>query len=314
MKEIVKIPEIITSANENNWMHVFLVVNPISASVSRLIKETYKLKESNILTISLRNTDLSIMKFNTMHINETFKNKILLKLFKSYPNSKKILNKIGKDNKFILYASWAYRESSQLPSVKNLLSAPNCMGHAYIEEGQATYNSSKPFSPNKLNRHKTIHAENLKDLYRDDAYAYIGILPNAYPEVPQEKLYILDNLIKLKQFYNPILIGTKNIGLTCAERRLKKNQWRNMLQTLIDNMPNGGVIKLHPSFSSNKKNKKRVELIFNKIAPESVSICPENAIIEIEMLYESKILIGSLTSLSTYADASGSKFINVDLY
>lgn len=310
----MKVPEIISSANENNWVHVFLVVNPIAASVSRLIKETYKLKESNILTISLRDVDLSIMEFNTMYISNSIRNKILFKFFKRQPITKKILEKIGKDKKFILYTSWAFKESSQLPSVGNLVSSNNCMGHIYIEEGQATYRPSKPFSPNKSKRHNALNAENLKDMYRNDANAFIGILSDAFPEVSKEKLYILDNFIDLKQFYNPILVGIKTIGLTCAERRIKKSQWRNMLQTLIDNMPDGGVIKLHASFLSNNNSKNRINMIFNEIAPNSISICDDKAIIELEMLYEKKELLGSLTSLEKYSEVFGSKFKKIRLY
>ena len=35
----MKIPKIISSANDKNWLHVFLVVNPIVASVSDLLKK-----------------------------------------------------------------------------------------------------------------------------------------------------------------------------------------------------------------------------------------------------------------------------------
>ncbi len=310
----MKIPKLISTANENNWVHVFLVVNPIAASVSRLIKETYKLKESNILTVSLRETDLCVMEFNPMYLNDSLINKILLKFFGIQSNTKKILKRIGKDTKFILYASWAYNETSQLPSVANLVSLSNCMGHIYIEEGQASYRPSKPFSPSKLNRHKSTHAENLKDVYRDDAQAFIGILPEAYPEAPREKLYILNNFTELKKFYNPVLLGIKTIGLTCAERRLEKDNWRNMLQTLINNMPDGGVIKLHTSFISNQVSKNKIYSIFNDIAPDCISICDDKAIVELEMLFEKKILIGSLTSLKKYAKAFESEFNNVSLY
>ena len=310
----MKIPKLISTANENSWVHVFLVVNPIAASVSRLIKETYNLKESNILTVSLRETDLSIMEFNPMYLNDSLINKILLKFSSIHPNTKKILKRIGENKKFILYTSWAYNETSQLPSVANLVSQNNCMGHIYIEEGQASYRPSKPFSPNKLNRHISTHAENLKDVYRDDAEAFIGILPEVYPEVPREKLYILNNFTELKKFYKPVLVGIKPIGLTCAERRLKKDDWRNMLQTLINNMPDGGVIKLHASFISNQDSKNKIYSIFNDITPECISICDDKAIVELEMLYEKKILIGSLTSLERYAKAFESEFNNVSLY
>ena len=92
----MKIPKLISAANENSWVHVFLVVNPIAASVSRLIKETYQLNESNILTVSLRETDLSIMEFNPMYLNDSLINKILLKFFNIHTNTKKVLKRIGK--------------------------------------------------------------------------------------------------------------------------------------------------------------------------------------------------------------------------
>ena len=87
-----------------------------------------------------------------------------------------------------------------------------------------------------------------------------------------------------------------------------------MIKTLIDNMPNGGVIKLHPSFASDKIKRNQIESIIKSFNNNHIKICPDNVIIEIEMLYEEKILVGSLTSLSKYAESFGSKFINVDLY
>ena len=79
-------------------------------------------------------------------------------------------------------------------------------------------------------------------------------------------------------------------------------------------MPNGGVIKLHPSFLANKKTQKRIELIFNNISPANISLCPNNVILEIEMLYEKKKIIGPQTSLNKYAKKFGSEFVNIKLY
>ena len=44
-------------------------------------------------------------------------------------------------------------------------------------------------------------------------------------------------------------------------------------------------------------------LFLQKFNNNSIKICPDDVIIEIEMLYESKTLFGSLTSLSKYAEA-----------
>ena len=46
-------------------------------------------------------------------------------------------------------------------------------------------------------------------------------------KVPKEKKLILDNLNDLKNFYKPKLMGIKTIGLTCAQRRIKDNEWEN---------------------------------------------------------------------------------------
>ena len=57
-----------------------------------------------------------------------------------------------------------------------------------------------------------------------------------------------------------------------------------------------------------------MKLMLKKITSGSIELCNDDVIIEIEMLYEPKILIGPLTSLSKYAEAFGSKFENIDLY
>ena len=46
----------------------------------------------------------------------------------------------------------------------------------------------------------------------------------------------------------------------------------------------------------------------------SISLCSNATILEIEMMFETKTLIGSLTSLNKYAEQFGSKFISIDLY
>ena len=87
-----------------------------------------------------------------------------------------------------------------------------------------------------------------------------------------------------------------------------------MLQILLNNMPNGAVVKIHPSFISLKSAYDEIISIFNEISNGKVNLCPNDVIIELEMLYESKKLVGSQTSLSTYADLFGSSFKYVNLY
>ena len=57
-----------------------------------------------------------------------------------------------------------------------------------------------------------------------------------------------------------------------------------------------------------------MKLLLKGIDSGNVKICDDSVIIEIEMLYENKKLIGPLTSLSIYANVFGSEFESIDLY
>jgi len=87
-----------------------------------------------------------------------------------------------------------------------------------------------------------------------------------------------------------------------------------MLKKLVKRMPQGGIIKLHPSFIVDPKKVEIIKSLLKEIGPDNIMICDDDVIIEIEMLYEPKVLIGSLTSLSVYANVFGSKFEDVELY
>jgi hypothetical protein len=75
-----------------------------------------------------------------------------------------------------------------------------------------------------------------------------------------------------------------------------------------------GVIKLHPSFCVDKDKVNKMKSLLAVINSKNIKICDDSVIIEIEMLYEQKRIIGSLTSLSIYADAFGSNFEDIKLY
>ena len=332
------INDFIKHTKDENCLHVFLINNPFTSIISRMIIDAYEIKECNVFSVSIRNTDTSLVSKESFIVKMSFFDRFLIKFFRRSPQANRLLKDLSKKKKkFFLYTSWAYEESittsdglkvaNSHPSVKKLLSSDLCMGHAYIEEGQLTHRPSKPYEPKDRQR---LHDEYIMKFdgqfrddehrlenrlyYRSDAYAFIGAVEGAFPSAPQDKRIILKNYNAPKEHYAPFLLGTKMIGLTCAERRLSNNQWQTMLKKLISQMPNGGVIKLHPSFITDSEKNRKIKTIFNQIAPPNVDLCDDDAIIEIEMLFESKVLIGSLTSLRKYADAFGSEFINLELY
>ncbi len=312
----INIPTIITEAKENNWVHIFLVTNPIATIVSRMVIDKYGIRESDIVIVSRRKTDTSIIDLSPIIPDEHWYDRFFEKILGVSPRGYRILNKITKaKNFFIVYAAWADLE------VIKIISSKYCKGHVYIEEGQQAYWPIKPYSFSKANTvSRLISAQRIqpcedrKDLYRDDAHAFIGILSDVFPLAPKEKHFILDNYEELKKYYKPVLTGVETIGLTCAERRLQPSQWEAMLRKLVDRMPEGGVIKLHPSFSVDINKRNLMKSMLKQITFGRIELCNDDVIIEMEMLYEPKILIGPLTSLSKYAEAFGSKFNHVDLF
>ena len=316
--KIVKLtPEIISKAQLNDWDFVFLINNPVTAIISKMIIEAYGIAQENVVAVSVRKTDTSLIDMHAIDPGVRWSDRILIKLFGDFPISRRVLRPLNrKKKKFILFTAWAYGESNSTPCIGRLLSSEYCQDLCYIEEGQAAYRHIN-IGPNK-NKKKAYSDDeerrNNEEMYKFDSPGFFGILPEAFPLIPKDKRFILSNYGDIKKYYRPLLQEVKIIALTCAERRLQTNQWEAMLQKLVDMMPDGGVIKLHPSFSFDRDKRRKMELLLSKIAPQSIQLCPDDAIIELEMLHGKKTLVGPLTSVKKYAEAFGSTFKDVELY
>ena len=315
MKKDIKTSAVDDISNFKDCLHIFLIVNPVTAIVSKLFIDQYKIPNHNILILPIRNADASIITDKAFYVRENFFEKLLRKFLNISKLTKKFLNLIENSNKkFILYCSWAFNESNITPSVSQILKSELCVGHYYIEEGQLSYSLSKPYHPDGPKPIKTKYIADSNLIFRNDSLGFIGSFDDVFPLADKQKRILVNDFENLKNAYKPKLIGINVIGLTCANRRVDYDRWGEMLLSLIKKMPNGGVIKLHPSFLANKKIQKRIESIFHGISPDNISLCPNNVILEIEMLYEKKKLIGSQTSLNKYAQNFGSEFLNIKLY
>ncbi|MDC0966632.1 hypothetical protein OAS46_03085 [Alphaproteobacteria bacterium] len=310
------VPDFMKEAIDHEWQHVFLVTNPIFSIVARMVIEKFGLNPSLVDVVYLRNTNTSILGRANIEIKKGPFDRYFEKILGFSLNGKRVVSGLKKNNqKFILYAAWADLD------VLEIVSSKNCKGHVYLEEGQMSYWPIELYKYEEKNFfRRLLHGSHVRpcalrtDLYRDDALAFIGLLPDVFPTVPKEKLIILNNLDVVKKYYKPKLVGVKTIGLTCAERRLGVEKWDEMLRILVNNMPGDGVIKLHPSFSSDFDKRQRLKKIVNDISSSEVQICSDDIVLELEMLYENKHLIGPLTSLSRYATFFGSTFKHIDLY
>ena len=309
------VPSGIQYAIDNDYQHVFMISNPVVAMIVRIIIDTYGIQSDKIVCISMRNTDTSIIEKKPINPPPRWYDTIYTKIFGKTPFGKRIANVVRKNNdRFLLYTSWNY------PDVEGLLCLPLCAGHIYLEEGWLSYGLYKPYAANQLNiwksrlRYRNSRRNDFKDYFRDDALAFIGILPDVFPLVPNCKRKVLNDYSDALLKYKPKLTGIKTIGLTPAPRRVAHNQWESMLKALVDRMPDGGVIKLHPGFSADIMAKNELELMLTRISRGLVVLCSDSIILEMEMLSESKKLIGPRTSLVRYAKAFGSEFIQIELY
>ena len=159
------------------------------------------------------------------------------------------------------------------------------------------------------------HLEGTGLCYRDDTKAYIGIHNDSFPLIPNSKKFILEKIQVVKKYYKPKILGNRIIGLTCSASRLpKKNDTKRMLQKLINYLPESSLVKPHPSYTSSDEVYKEFTNIFNDINSKKIQLCSSNVILEIEMMYEQKTIIGPQSSLSRYTEVLESKYEYIELY
>ncbi len=308
--------KVLLDSKQHDCTHVFLIVNNMTAIIARMIIDTFKINKENILIISFRNTNLDFLRYKSLKILSRKIDRYYEKLFFQSPAGSKILKEIDKNN-FIVYSSWASRELNWL------MSAKQCIGHYYIEEGQGSYMNHYPYSIANLSLKQKI-INNWKNrvneddksgyFYRDDAIGYIGISKETFPKVLREKKITLQDIKSLKKYYSPKLLGIKYIGLTCAERRIKDNNWKKMLKILVSKLPKNSVVKAHPSLIFNQERFNTLKQNLIDVSDGEIDLCTNDIIIELEMLFEKKQLIGPQTSLNRYSKILGSSFEKIKLY
>ena len=307
------VKRLIKKYNSQNVISVFFVVNPLTAMISRLIIDQFELK--NILIVSFRHTPVEIIKYKTIFVTEKRKDTYRKKLLFDSPSGRRITETI--EGNFILFTSWAFRETNWL------LKSKKCKGHFYIEEGQGSYMNYTPFDYKKLSfwiivknnfKNRVNRGDGTGYFFRSDNLGFIGLHPKSFPNIKSNQKYFLKNKEKLKEVYSPKIMGYTKIALSCAERRLEDNNWEGMIDKLIEYLPKGGLIKLHPSFYVSDEKIEKIKKYLTLKTNERIQLCDNNVILEIEMLHEKKTIWGPQTSLSFYADFFESTFKSINLY
>ena len=146
-----------------------------------MIIDAYEIKECNVFSVSIRNTDTSLVSKESFIVKMSFFDRFLIKFFRRSPQANRLLKDLSKKKKkFFLYTSWAYEESittsdglkvaNSHPSVKKLLSSDLCMGHAYIERSNRQTN--KPYEPKDRQRLHDEYIMKFDGQFRDDEHRF----------------------------------------------------------------------------------------------------------------------------------------------
>lgn len=306
----------LNKVGKEGLLNVFLIVNPLAYLVAVLLIKKLKFDSSNVLMVSSRGPDLSLLNYPSLKLRPKRHHHIIQKFFFSSYVGIEVLKKIKKRD-FILYTPFSFRVSNWL------IKSKKCVGHFYIEEGQGSYLQSKLYNYNDLSFFNKI-SNNFKNkenfgyaygnFYRSDSSGFIAIHPDSFPSIENKNKYILDNLNSIKDIYKPKTTGIKTFALGCAERRLINGDWKKMIDTLINLLPSNSIIKLHPSFYNSITKVKIIKKYIEIKSNSSITLSSEDTILELEMLYEKKIIYGPQTTLSKYARYLGSSFHDIKLF
>jgi hypothetical protein len=191
----------------------------------------------------------------------------------------------------------------------------NCKGHIYLEEGEQSYKNfllfPKSKSYNRLSK-KQVGEYKFTDYYREDGLQWIGIARNSFPTAPKNKRYILKSFRHVKKKYVPLLSKYKNILLLPTPARLPRKKWKIAVKTLAKNIKVPFALKLHPGFENNAEVRDYFNSILKDFGYSSSIVCNHNVIIEAEMLFSKKVLVGDRSSLFRYANLLGSSIKKIN--
>lgn len=312
--------------NYKDIKHVFFINNNIVLFISKLIIDKYKIDEKNILIISTRNTKTDLLRGNLIKIKRFFfLEKVFSRLFTFSLFGFLLRKKLEKLNKkFFLYIPWDTDEAIELQNSKL------CSGIAYIEEGQISYFNLTEYKKSKSRKdqkkrllEKKVSLSKMKSnedlpifikFFNDTSKKYYCLSNNAFPGINNNKKMILNNFQIIKNSYKPKLIKRQNIGIFCSPRRIKGNSLEETLFSLSKYLPRDSALKLHPEMYKGNDYIKKINLLLQKFKREDIFLCDPDTIIEAEMLFEEKNLIGPLTSLIKYAEIFGSNFKKIKIY
>ena len=296
---------------DKNQLHIFYVTNQINAViVYEYIKEN-SINSNDIRILFERDISaLNVFKgMKFINCKRGFLEKIGDRLISTL-SYKALVRRTIESNRtpFIFYTPWLNEMSREIVASKY------CRGHVYIEEGDQTYKDYPLFLSGSDHQcvTKNIPAYKHTNYWRDDGLLWVGISEKSFKTAPMEKKYILKSFDHFKKVYKPLLKEFKTILLMPTPARLPKSEWKKSLIKMASGIEEPFALKLHPGFGSSPNIYKEFEGYLIDLNFCRSIVCNSEVIIEGEMLFHKKKLIGDRTSLSRYADLLGSTFEEIN--
>ena len=304
------IPPLIENNCQNNCLHVFLIHNPVAIIMTMMMVDAFKIPRDKVRVVGIRHTSTKMTGFHELALKERDCDRYINRITGRNFAARRLRREHLHDLNYIVYASWVY------PEVEELLSSKRSLGLIAFEEGQQSYYLSTTYRHNFLNRwlfrRRKVLNGSISHYFRGDTTAYVGLTDEAFPLVPKDRRYVLSNVHSAAQKYAPRLKGITAIGLMPAPRRLLAEDDLPAIDKLIETMHGRGVIKMHPGYLSEQYYEpSRFAKYIEKRSDGLITLCPDDALLELEMLVEEKKLYGARSSLVRYADLLGSSFEQV---
>lgn len=306
-----RVPPIVQGKEDDQRAHVFFIHSPIALIMSMMIVDRYALPRERVLAVNERGMNVTLSGLESVGLKprkyDRYINRLTGRNFGAIRLAR-TLRSAGR--RFVVYASWFYS------AIEEITRSPLCDGVVIFEEGQMSYHPATPYRHSFRNtwrfREKVLFNGVTNLWFREDVAAYISLSPDAFPAMPPEQRFVLDNIAAATRNYTPQLTGVHGIGLMPAPRRLPVEAVFPAIEKLIEVIPGRGSIRLHPGYKFEKYYAEdRFAAFIERTSDDRVTLCPDEAIIELEMVRERKILYGAQTSLSRYAALFGSRFEEV---
>ena len=313
MNDALHMPPIIKTALNNDWLHVFVVNNPVFAMLARMLMAAYGVDQDNVICIPRRNTHCALVSDHVFVPKNRFYYRFFSKQLCDHLTARQIIAEVERHKKgFLVYGSWMYQW------IEELASAEHCRGHIYLEEGQVAYYESQPYAAGEANRwadrNNRLLQGDTRWYYRQDAEAFFGLMESSFPLAPAEKVFTLSNFSDCAVLYQPKLKGIRSIGVMPAPGRLTLDSWVAALEQMALKMPEGGAIKLHPGFTMIPGAKALLEAALKDFSGDKITLCADDVVLELEMFVEKKSFFGSRSSVSRYAEHFGSTYEYLDFF